>query len=95
MAGKPAIFISDERAGDQQLCPPRGGVPNAQRRAYDTLLPHSAFHIPAQPLDPSAVFGRNSPKILEIGFSMGESTAALHADHNSSSQAWCHQRVLF
>jgi tRNA (guanine-N7-)-methyltransferase len=58
-------------------------------------LPQFGIPYSTQPFDLSAVFGRNSPKILEIGFSMGESTAALHADHNSSSQAWCHQRVLF
>lgn len=55
-------------------------VSSAQRRAYDTLLPQFGIPYSAQQIDPSAVFGMNSPKILEIGFGMGESTAAPHAD---------------
>jgi tRNA (guanine-N7-)-methyltransferase len=43
-------------------------------------LPQFGIPYSTQPLDLSAVFGMNSPKILEIGFGMGESTAAPHAD---------------
>lgn len=59
----------------------QGRVSNAQRRAYDTLLP--AYGIPYGPqlLDLDAVFGRDVPKILEIGFGMGETTATIAAAH--------------
>ena len=54
---------------------------NAQRRAVDTLLPR--FGIPYAPatLDLDAAFGRRAPRIVEIGFGMGESTALLAEAH--------------
>ena len=62
----------------------QGRVSNAQRRAVRTLLPTFGIaYAPAQ-LDLDAVFGRSAPKILEIGFGMGETTAqiALAQQHN-------------
>ena len=54
---------------------------NAQRRAVDALLPR--FGIPYAPrlMDLDAAFSRRAPRVLEIGFGMGESTAALAARH--------------
>ena len=59
----------------------QGRVSDAQRRAVDQLLPR--FGIPFQnaPLDLDRLFGRNAPKILEIGFGMGETTAAIAQAH--------------
>ena len=47
----------------------------AQRRACDALMP--ALGVPYQSgvIDFEAVFGRQAPTILEIGFGMGETTA--------------------
>ena len=62
----------------------QGRVSNAQRRAMQTLLPTFGIaYAPAQ-LDLDAVFGRPAPKILEIGFGMGETTTqmALAHQHN-------------
>lgn len=57
----------------------QGRVSDAQRRALEELLPR--FGVPFQhenaPLDLDRLFGRNAPKILEIGFGMGETTAAI------------------
>ena len=55
----------------------QGRVSNAQRRALDTL--GAAYGVPFahQLLDLPALFGRAAAKILEIGFGMGESTAAI------------------
>jgi tRNA (guanine-N7-)-methyltransferase len=49
----------------------------AQKRAYDTLMPR--FGIPFSPtlLDFDQAFGRSAPRVLEIGFGMGETTAAI------------------
>jgi len=49
----------------------------AQQRALDTLW--SAFGIPFEPslIDFDGVFGRRAPRVLEIGFGMGETTAAI------------------
>ncbi|HAN56149.1 MAG TPA: tRNA (guanosine(46)-N7)-methyltransferase TrmB [Betaproteobacteria bacterium] len=51
----------------------------AQQRAHDTLRAAYAIEYVAQPLDLKAVFGRAAPVILEIGFGMGDATAAIAA----------------
>ena len=59
----------------------QGRVSVAQQRNYDELLP--VFGIPYKPAlqDLTAAFGRDAPKILEIGFGMGETTATIAAAH--------------
>ena len=53
----------------------QGRTTAAQQRAVSELLP--VFGVPYQsaPVDLDRVFGRSAPKILEIGFGMGETTA--------------------
>jgi tRNA (guanine-N7-)-methyltransferase len=55
----------------------RGHVTQGQRRALEQWLP--AFGVPYQPapLDFERAFGRRAPVVLEIGFGMGETTAAI------------------
>lgn len=63
----------------------QGRMSNAQRRAYEQLLARYAIPYTAATLDLAATFGRDTPTILEIGFGMGETTAAIalaHPDHN-------------
>ncbi len=55
----------------------QGRVSVAQQRAIDTLLPRYGIAYSAQPLDLDVVFSRSAPKILEIGFGMGDSTATI------------------
>ena len=55
---------------------------NAQQRALENLLPRYGLAYAQTLLDLNAVFGRDAPKILEIGFGMGESTAAIAAAHS-------------
>ena len=59
----------------------QGRVSNAQRHAVDTLL--SVYGIAYSPgaLDFERVFGRRAPTMLEIGFGMGETTAAIARAH--------------
>ncbi|MEP6942910.1 MAG: tRNA (guanosine(46)-N7)-methyltransferase TrmB [Betaproteobacteria bacterium] len=57
----------------------QGRFSPAQREAYETLLPKFGVAYSASPLDLERVFGRAHPKILEIGFGMGETTAAIAA----------------
>jgi len=59
----------------------QGRVSNAQQRAYDELLPKFGIPYSELPLDLDCAFGRAAPKILEIGFGMGETTAAIAAAH--------------
>jgi tRNA (guanine-N7-)-methyltransferase len=62
----------------------QGRVSNAQRRAFDDLLPRYGIAFTARAQDLDAVFGRTAPKILEIGSGMGETTAAIAAAHPGS-----------
>jgi tRNA (guanine-N7-)-methyltransferase len=57
----------------------QGRVTVAQQRAVDTLQPVYGIPYAAQPLDLEQAFGRSAPKILEIGFGMGDSTATIAA----------------
>jgi tRNA (guanine-N7-)-methyltransferase len=50
----------------------------AQQRARDELYPRYGV-APATPLDLRALFGDDRPVVLEIGFGMGETTAAIAA----------------
>ena len=59
----------------------QGRVSPAQQRACDTLLPCFGIPYAAQPLDLDQAFGRAAPKILEIGFGMGDSTATIALAH--------------
>jgi len=59
----------------------QGRVSNAQQRAREELLPRYGIAYAPAALDLSAIFGRSAPKILEIGFGMGETTAAIAAAH--------------
>ncbi|MEQ1882981.1 MAG: tRNA (guanosine(46)-N7)-methyltransferase TrmB [Burkholderiales bacterium] len=55
----------------------QGRVSIAQRRAIDELWPAYGLEFSAAWLDWNTVFGRQAPRILEIGFGMGETTAQI------------------
>ena len=59
----------------------QGRVSKAQRRAYDTLLPRYGLSFEPRLIDFDAVFGRHARRIVEIGFGMGETTAAIATAH--------------
>jgi len=60
----------------------RGGrITDAQQRALDTLWPKYGIEFAPLPLDLDAVFGRNAPVTVEIGFGNGENLAAVAAAH--------------
>ncbi|MFZ5523515.1 MAG: tRNA (guanosine(46)-N7)-methyltransferase TrmB [Pseudomonadota bacterium] len=59
----------------------QGRVSPAQQRACETLLPRFGIAYAAQALDLEQAFGRTAPKILEIGFGMGDSTATIALAH--------------
>lgn len=66
----------------------QGRVTVAQQRAVDTLQPVFGIPYTAAPLDLDTAFGRNAPKILEIGFGMGDSTATI-AQANPQNDYLC------
>ena len=51
----------------------------AQQRAHDQLQTVYGIPYTGQALDLTAAFGRTAPKILEIGFGMGDATAVIAA----------------
>jgi len=59
----------------------QGRVSPGQKRAVDTLMPRYGIQYAAQPLGLDQAFGRAAPKILEIGFGMGDSTATIALAH--------------
>ncbi|MCG1043139.1 tRNA (guanosine(46)-N7)-methyltransferase TrmB [Mycetohabitans sp. B8] len=56
-----------------------GRLSNAQRRALDELGPRFKLPYTGTPLDWETTFGRDAPRVLEIGFGMGTTTADIAA----------------
>ncbi len=63
----------------------QGRVSNAQRHAVDTLLSVYGIAYASGTLDFERVFGRRAPTMLEIGFGMGETTAAIARAHSENN----------
>jgi tRNA (guanine-N7-)-methyltransferase len=59
----------------------QGRVSNAQERYYDEMMSRIGVPYAHAQLDLDAVFGRGAPRILEIGFGMGETSAAIALAH--------------
>jgi tRNA (guanine-N7-)-methyltransferase len=59
----------------------QGRTTAAQARAREVLAPVYGIPFAPEPLDLERAFGRAAPKVLEIGFGMGETTAAIAAAH--------------
>jgi tRNA (guanine-N7-)-methyltransferase len=57
-----------------------GRVTATQRAALDAWWSTYGLPVDGRPLDQGTVFGRTAPWVLEIGFGMGEATAALAAE---------------
>lgn len=56
-----------------------GRLTQGQQRALDTLSDDFLLDPQGSPLDPQAIFGRNAPLVLEIGFGNGESLLEMAA----------------
>ena len=59
----------------------QGRVSNAQQRYRETMMPLIGVPYCSGMPDWKTVFGRRAPMVLEIGFGMGETTAAIAAAH--------------
>ncbi|MEQ1814285.1 MAG: tRNA (guanosine(46)-N7)-methyltransferase TrmB, partial [Candidatus Nitrotoga sp.] len=55
----------------------QGRISGAQQHSYSTLMPVYGIAYSKQLLDLPRCFGRDAPKILEIGFGMGETSATI------------------
>jgi tRNA (guanine-N7-)-methyltransferase len=56
-----------------------GRMGTGQTKALAELGPRYVLPYVQAPIDPRAVYGRNAPLVLEIGFGMGDATAAIAA----------------
>ena len=65
------------RRGIRSFVMRAGRMGPGQTRALAELGPRFVLPFAAQPVDFDAVFGRHAPRILEIGFGMGDATAAI------------------
>ena len=59
----------------------QGRVSNAQERYHESMMQTVGVPFSGQILDMAELFGREAPCIVEIGFGMGESTAAIAKAH--------------
>ena len=59
----------------------QGRLSNAQQRHHEQMMGAIGVPYVARMLDLDAVFGRRAPKVLEIGFGMGETSAEIAARH--------------
>ena len=59
----------------------QGRVSNAQRQALEKWMPEYGISLGTGLLDLEHIFGRSAPVFLEIGFGMGETTAAIAQAH--------------
>jgi tRNA (guanine-N7-)-methyltransferase len=59
----------------------QGRFSPGQQRAYAEWMPRYGVPYAAQRLEPEAIFGRRAPLVVEIGSGMGETTAAIAAEH--------------
>ncbi len=55
----------------------QGRFSPAQQRAVETLMPRFGVAYRESPLDLRELFGREAPVVAEVGFGMGETTAAI------------------
>ncbi|WP_040660366.1 tRNA (guanosine(46)-N7)-methyltransferase TrmB [Neisseria shayeganii] len=65
------------RRGIKSFVLRQGHMTAAQQRAIDENWPRFGVDYQNAPLDLAAAFGREAPKILEIGFGMGTATAEI------------------
>jgi tRNA (guanine-N7-)-methyltransferase len=59
----------------------QGRMSDAQKRAYEALRARYVLEYQGATLDLARAFGREAPIVLEIGFGMGETTAAIARAH--------------
>ena len=59
----------------------QGRLTKGQQQALDTLWPTMGVEFQQEPIDLTALFGREAPVVLEIGFGMGASLVSMAASN--------------
>jgi len=73
------VYIAGRAGHIRSFVLRQGRVSNAQLRYYEGMMAEIGVPYVAAPHNLDTVFGRSAPKILEIGFGMGETSAAIAA----------------
>jgi tRNA (guanine-N7-)-methyltransferase len=81
LPGSDSVAGSREQRSIRSYVLRQGRMTEAQRAALARLLPAYGLPFAAEPLDLAQTFGRSAPVVLEIGFGMGETAAAIAAAH--------------
>jgi tRNA (guanine-N7-)-methyltransferase len=76
---RPPVSVALQRRPVRSFVLRQGRFSPAQKLALERLLPRFGIPFSPSPVDLAAIFGRSSPKILEVGFGMGDTTAAIAA----------------
>jgi tRNA (guanine-N7-)-methyltransferase len=74
---EPGEARGDQRRGIRSYVLRQGRMSDAQTRAYETLLPRYGLATDSGTIDFTQAFNRDAPTVFEIGFGMGETTAAI------------------
>lgn len=72
-------FVNNPRDHIRSFVLRQGRMSVAQTRHMEETLPRVGVSYQATPVDWDATFGRQAPRILEIGFGMGDATAKIAA----------------
>jgi tRNA (guanine-N7-)-methyltransferase len=78
-AADPVAETASPRRAIKSFVLRAGRMGSGQVRAMEELGPAYVLPYAAQPLDAAQAFGRSAPLVLEIGFGMGDATAAIAA----------------
>ena len=83
----PAMTDTTDRPGHRSVrsyVRRTGRLTPSQRRALATLWPRYGVELGSEPLAPAALFGRDAPVVLEIGFGNGDTLVELAASQPES-----------
>jgi tRNA (guanine-N7-)-methyltransferase len=81
MASGETVYTAGRAGHIRSFVRRQGRLSNAQQRYHTAMMARIGVPYGTSPLDLDALFGRTAAKILEIGFGMGETSAAIAAAH--------------
>ncbi|MBK7674096.1 MAG: tRNA (guanosine(46)-N7)-methyltransferase TrmB [Candidatus Accumulibacter sp.] len=81
MAGQETVHSAGRAGHIRSFVRRQGRVSNAQQRYHEEMMASIGVPYRMARVDLDALFGRAAPRIVEIGFGMGETSAAIAAAH--------------
>lgn len=78
---KPPLTLEITRRRIRSFVRREGRMTSAQKQALEMCWPTYGIEMQAEPIDLDAIFERSAPRVLDIGFGMGESLIAQARAH--------------